>query len=117
VLHHRGVVPFSRFGAFDEFPPPSLKMQLKVGSLELDECGEVSFKTAAEFGGVDDITPVLASFMETHSSLALDCFRALEDIKDRDASSGDALKFISREGNSSEGVGESVSSMLNILAD
>lgn len=55
--------------------------------------------------------------METHASIGLDCFRALQEIKDKEVGSGDALSFISREGNTSEGVGVSVSSMLSVLAD
>lgn len=82
----------------------------------MDDCGGVSFKMAAEFGAINNISQVLTSLMEVHTGSGLDCFRALEAMKDRDVSATGALAFVTRQGTSDEGVDDDLASMLAVLS-
>lgn len=91
-------------------------IQLRIGNLQLDNvCGDVSFKTSAEFSSINDISSILCSFLRVHTSNGLDCFRALEAIKDRHIGAQDALNFVSREGAVSELVDEKLAPLLSTL--
>lgn len=95
--------------------------QLSVGTLEVDDSADVSvsFKTAAEFGGINDITPVLTSFMKAHAGIGLDCFRALTAMKDADADATHALGMIGMvgpTGEMSKQADDKLSAMLSVLS-
>ncbi|CAN0217139.1 unnamed protein product [Ectocarpus sp. 12 AP-2014] len=95
--------------------------RLNVGTLEVDDSADVSvsFKTAAEFGGINDITPVLTSFMKAHAGIGLDCFRALTAIKDADVDVNYALGMIGMVGPTGEmstQADDKLSAMLSVLS-
>lgn len=94
---------------------------MNIGTLEVDDCADVSvsFKTAAEFGGINDITPVLTSFMKAHAGVGLDCFRALTAMKDADADVTDVLGMIGMvgpAGEMSKNADDKLSAMLSVLS-
>ncbi|CAM9233289.1 unnamed protein product [Ectocarpus sp. 4 AP-2014] len=95
--------------------------RLNVGTLEVDDSADVSvsFKTAAEFGGINDITPVLTSFMKAHAGIGLDCFRALTAIKDADVDVTHALGMIGMVGPTGEmstQADDKLSAILSVLS-
>ncbi|CAN0440814.1 unnamed protein product [Ectocarpus sp. 12 AP-2014] len=95
--------------------------RLNVGTLEVDDSADVSisYKTAAEFGGINDITPVLTSFMKAHAGIGLDCFRALTVIKDADVDVTHALGMIDMVGPTGEmstRADDKLSAMLTVLS-